>query len=195
MRTLRQHVGGNRGTGDRVRCGLALVPGRPSGEVQSMSAAASRRRGSPSTQSSTASASLDHDEVSGFVGDRADAFADQGHCGRQRMDVPPRRNLVIVGDQRAPSSTNGSTPASCDAAKTRRSARAGRCCRVLFSASSAAVSPLPTKCSQARTQLAGALQRLRPRVDRKPLVVRHVATSKILDLSIRLAPASLVARS
>ncbi len=111
-------VGGERGA-DRVGPRAALAPQRADGEVHRV------RGGEPDLGRALEPQQrpvgiADHHQVRRVVGDPGEALADQRRHRHQRMDLPARRGLVVVGDR-----GRGAVRARIDAGRRRAPPRVG----------------------------------------------------------------------
>ena len=92
-------VVGGQGRSDRVRAGSVLAPESPLGEVHRVGGGHAHPRVAPDPQQEPVGVT-DDDEVRRLVCDGREAVLDQGQRGGQRMHVPARRGLLLVGENR-----------------------------------------------------------------------------------------------
>ena len=95
---LHRVVGGQRGA-DRVRARAALAPQRPDREVHRVRGREPDARRALEPQQRPVGIA-DHHQVRGVVGDPGEALADERRDRHERVDLPARRDLVVVGDRR-----------------------------------------------------------------------------------------------
>ena len=111
-------VGGERGA-DGVGPRAALAPERADGEVHRVRGREPDLGRALEPQQRPVGIAHNH-QVRRVVGDAGEALADQRRHGLQRMDLPARRGLVVVGDR-----GRGAVRARIDARRRRSSPRVG----------------------------------------------------------------------